>query len=137
MRSTPISAALIAAAAVMMICGCSGPGRPAGDPAPRTAVISHPVFFTLKEPGDAAELIRDCDTRLATIPAVATYACGTPHDTGRPSVLEDYDVGLFVGFDSPEDYAAYVAHEDHVWLVDKWRPRIKAIRVRDFIDETP
>lgn len=102
---------------------------------PRPAKINHFVAFKLQNPDDAAELIEDCDRYLATIPGVNSYFAGLHHDTGRDHVYRDYDVGFFVGFDTDEDYAAYVDHPNHVWVVEKWRPRWKWIRVYDVYDD--
>ena len=122
------------AALVCLAAGCTpnpgtGPARP--------ALINHPVFFQLVDASEAAELIADCDTWIAEIPGVASYYCGRPFDSERESVDTDYDVGLYVGFASAEDYMAYVEHPVHVRLVEKWRPRLRGILVRDVIDETP
>jgi hypothetical protein len=103
---------------------------------PRPALINHPVFFTLIDEADADELIADCNERLARIPGIVSYYCGRPLDTGRPTIDGNYTVGLFVGFDSLDDYAAYVDHPDHVWLVRKWLPRTQVLRVHDILDES-
>ncbi|MCR9218234.1 MAG: Dabb family protein [bacterium] len=103
---------------------------------PRPALINHPVFFTLKDPSQADELIADCNQRLARIPGIVSYYCGRHFETGRDTVSDDYTVGLFVGFDSAEHYEAYVTHHDHVWLVQKWRPRTEILRVHDILDES-
>ncbi len=65
-----------------------------------------------------------------------SYYCGRHFETGRATVNADYTVGLFVGFDSAEDYEAYVTHPDHVWIVQKWRPRTEILRVHDILDES-
>ena len=101
---------------------------------PRPAYINHVVLFKLQDPADAAELIDDCDTKLATIPGVASYFCGTHYDMGRANIDSDYDVGFYVGFDSRADYQAYVDHPDHVAVVQKWRPRWEWIRIYDVAD---
>ena len=105
--------------------------------APRPAVISHVVFVELADPADAPAVIADCDEMLASIPSVVSYAAGPPLDTGRSTVIEDYHVGLYIGFDTEEDYAHYVDHPNHVGLVEKWRPKITALRVYDYQDVTP
>ncbi|MFI4853820.1 MAG: Dabb family protein [Phycisphaerales bacterium JB065] len=112
--------------------GCASTGSPA-----RPAVINHPVFITLNDPAQADELIADCDNRLSRIPGIVSYYCGRPFDSGRTTVNGDYTVGLYVGFASAEDYAAYVTHPDHLWLLKKWGPRTAELRVHDIIDETP
>jgi len=118
--------------------GCAGPiqERPLAMP-PAPAHISHPVFIKLNDPARADELIHDCNVMLTQIPSVVSYAVGRHLDTGRDTVDGDYDVALYVGFDSLEGYAEYVDHPLHVELVRKWRPHWLWIRVHDFQDETP
>ena len=53
---------------------------------------------------------------------------------GRSTVLNDYDVGLYIGFDTEEDYAVYVEHPQHVGYVTKWRPRLAWLKVYDIED---
>jgi len=113
--------------------GCAATTRSAERP----ARINHVVFAKLKEPAHADELIADSDRMLRTIPTVRRYFCGTHLDTGRASVLSDYDVAAYMGFDTEEDYRAYVEHPAHVELVERWRPRLEWLRVYDVLDETP
>lgn len=131
MRSPLAFSALLAAGSILSGVGCAAqaPSRP--------AVYNHPVFFTLEDPSQADALIRDCDERIASIPGVVSYYCGKPHDIGRASVDLDFDVGLYVGFDSEADYRAYVEHPSHKALVEKWGPRAERIRVHDVVDATP
>ncbi|HRP62922.1 MAG TPA: Dabb family protein [Phycisphaerales bacterium] len=116
---------------------CSGCAATAssqtGAPA-RPAAINHFVAFKLVNPADADELIADCDAHLRTIPGVVSYFAGRHHETGRASVYREYDVGFFVGFNSDEDYAVYVDHPNHVYVVQKWRPRLEWLRVYDVWD---
>lgn len=123
----------ILAACVAVVGGCAASSHTVRRP----AMVVHPVYFRLADPADAAALIADCDARLGDLPMVSAYACGTPLDTGRAEVSADYDVALIVGFDSVEDYRAYLAHEDHQWLVREWGPRTTSIRIHDVFDPTP
>lgn len=114
------------------VSGCAsdggGPGRPAR--------ISHVVFFELEEAGDRDALIADCEAKLSAIPGVVSFAAGRHLDVGRASVLSDYDVGLYIGFETEADYAAYVTHPLHVELVEAWKDRTLGMRVFDVVDET-
>ncbi len=76
----------------------------------------------------------DCDRLLRPIQSVRSFAAGPHIETGRESVLSDYDVGLVIGFDTVDGYAEYVEHPLHVELVETWRSRIAAIRVYDIYD---
>ncbi len=103
----------------------------------RAAAINHVVLLKLNDPEQAPALIKDCDDLLAPIPGVVSYFCGSPIDTGRTTVTADYDVGLYVGFDSVEDYLVYVEHPDHKTLVANWRDRLASLSVRDIHDRDP
>lgn len=118
--------------------GCATSPRTKASAVPqRPARINHVVFFRLKNAADSDELIADCDHTLATIPGVISYFCGKHLDTGRTNVDANYDVGLYLGFATPEDYARYVDHPNHIAGVNKWKPRWEWIRIQDVIDDTP
>jgi len=111
--------------------GCQSSARP-----PRPSPINHVVFFSLTDPSESAALIADCDQRLAAIPGITSYFCGTPLDTGRATVDAQYDVGLYLGFASIDDYAAYVDHPEHTALVEEWGPEFQTLLIRDVLDES-
>ncbi len=96
-------------------------------------LINHVVFFDLKDPSNAEELVFDCG-RLLEIPGVTSGYFGRHIETGRESVLVNYDVGFFVAFGSVADYENYLAHPKHIALVEKWEPRWESIRVYDVQD---
>lgn len=102
----------------------------------RPAVINHVVFIKLADPGDRNQLIADSDRLLIEIPGVVSYYAGEHVDIGRPNVVSDYDVGLYVGFASVPDYEAYLAHPNHVQLVEDWKPRMQWLRVYDIRDDS-
>jgi hypothetical protein len=104
--------------------------------APRPALIGHIVFVDLIDPNDYDECLRDVDELLGTIPSVATFAAGRHIDTGRDIVLNDYDLAIYLGFESVEDLDAYIVHEQHVACVAKWQPRMNALRIYDMHDPT-
>ncbi len=116
---------------VILMQGCATSANP-----PRPARINHVVFFKLKNPNDATKLIHDCDTKLATIPGVVSYFAGPHMETGRASVDSDYDVGFYVGFMKETAYREYVEHPAHIEVVEKWKPRLEWLLVRDIVDET-
>ena len=109
-------------------CGAGGPARPAR--------ISHVVFIKLEDPAQRGALLADCDAMLPGIPGVSSYAAGRHLDVGRASVDGDYDVGLYIGFETEADYAGYVAHPDHVAFVERWKPELAWLRVHDILDDT-
>lgn len=104
-------------------------------PSPRpVAAISHVVFVDLADPADADALLADARAMLAPIPSVTAYSAGKHLDTGRPTVLGDYDVGMILGFDDAAGLNAYVIHPDHVAFVERWRPRLTGLRVYDIAE---
>ena len=92
------------------------------------------VFIKLEDSGDAEGLMDDCDRLLPDIPGVSGYWCGQHGDYGRTTVDDDYDVALYVGFTSGDGYATYVDHENHVELVERWKPKFEWIRVYDVVN---
>ena len=116
----------------MSLGGCAtAPERPS-----RPALIGHVVFVDLLDRGDYEEILEDSDEMLSTISGVVSYAAGAHIDTGRSTVLADYDLGLYIGFDSEDAYAEYVNHDQHIDFVSKWKPRLTGLRVYDIHDPT-
>ena len=102
-------------------------------------ILQHVVLIDLKDDASTAALVVDCDRLLPQIPAVATYWCGTPAtapEFNRLGVDSQYDVALCVGFKSAEDYRAYLIHEDHLELVENWKPHMSWIKIHDVQIET-
>ena len=125
----PRIAALVGCAVLAVSGGCqSGAKRP--------GVINHTVFFTLQDESQADALIADCDFRLASIPGVKSYYCGKHVDTGRSNIDTDYTVGFYVGFNTFEDYARYVKHDQHQAFLDKWQSQLADVEIRDVYDIT-
>ena len=117
---------------VCVLIGCAAtPAVP-----PRPALINHVVFFKLKSPATADELIADCDEHVALLPGIVSYYSGKHFDVGRETVDSDYDVALYLGFMSQDDYEDYLEHPTHIRMESKWRPRLQWMRVHDTIDRT-
>ncbi|MBL4808554.1 MAG: Dabb family protein, partial [Phycisphaerales bacterium] len=38
------------------------------------------------------------------------------------------------GFNSEQDLRTYVAHSQHIRFVNKWKPKLKSLKVYDMID---
>ncbi|MDZ4754813.1 MAG: Dabb family protein [Phycisphaerae bacterium] len=101
---------------------------PAGTP---PSTIRHIVLIDLKDPADAAEVIRAMDAQLAGIPGIVHYWRGAPFPSGRAEVTSDYDVGLIVDFRDAAAYDVYTHHPRHVELVTTWKPRIDRLTIFD------
>lgn len=123
---------VILAISVLLAASCT-----ASPKAPRPSRINHIVFIVLNDADQSQALIDDCDRLLPGIPGVVAYHCGQHGDFGRQNIDSHYDVGLAIGFDTPSAYEAYVAHDDHVALIEAWANRIQAIRIHDVVDDSP
>ena len=106
-------------------------------PPPRPALINHLAFFKLIDAENSRSLIEDCEAMAASIPGIVSFYAGVHLETGRETIDSDFDVGFYVGFDSEQAYADYVAHDAHVALVAAWRPQLQWLRVHDVIDHSP
>ena len=98
-----------AIAALAALSGCESTPRPADRP----ALITHIVLVDLKNASERADMLADADEKLATIPGVVSYAAGSHFDTGRATVLDDYDAAIVLGFDDRDALERYVDHPDH------------------------
>lgn len=131
--------ALVMFCVIVCMSGCWGYRAPGGKaiipPAPRPALIGHIVFVTLNDPAHTDALRYDADYMLGNIPSVSTYASGAHIETGRDTVLDDYDLVIYLGFESREALADYVDHSQHVEFLNKWKPEIEDLRVYDMRDE--
>ena len=114
-----------------LLIGCDTMPRPS-----RPALINHVVFFKLKSPSTADELIADCDKHLTTVPGVASYYSGKHFDVRGANAESDYDVAVYWGFMSQQDYEDYLEHPTHIRLQGKWQPRMQWRRAYDTIDRT-
>lgn len=103
----------------------------------RPAPVVHLVYFQLHDPGQVDGLLADCDRLLQDIPGVISYAAGQHLPTGRPAVVDDFDLAMFIGFQDLAAYMAYVDHPRHVELVSLWKSRFAKVVVRDFLDPSP
>lgn len=122
---------LLGALLALLTGGCQG-SQP-----PRPSLISHVVLIRLHDPADAPAALSDCNTLLTDIESIETFACGRPMENEREMTSSDYDVGLVIGFASPEDYDAYLLDPVHLQLLEKWKPRVAQMRIFDIVDPTP
>lgn len=108
--------------------GCST--MPSG-PEAGTSNLNHVVLISLENKSDAEACAADCRSMLGTIESVDTLWVGTPVDTGRERVDDDYQVGLCVGFENREDLQTYLDDPSHIELVESWGPRATRFRIFD------
>jgi hypothetical protein len=128
--------AVLLVLSLLTVAGCAGVHNCPSARSLRPARISHIVFIKLKDPADAPALIADSDKTLPRIRGVTGYACGQHLDMARANVIHDYDVGLFVGFETNDQYASYVQDPAHVAFVNTWAPKAEWLHIYDFADDT-
>jgi hypothetical protein len=114
-------------------CGGKGPAprRDAKAPLTKDITIRHLVYFTLENQKEMEELLLDNLEAMAVIPSVADYWCGPAYNTDRPTVVNDFDLVLFVGFKNEKAYRDYLEHPVHLELADKWKPRLTGMATHD------
>jgi len=122
------AALTLLAAGLVWTLGC------AARQADRAAPLNHIVLFQLTDPADAEALIADSRTELGQIPGVRSLFAGTPFETGRAGVDSSYDACLCIGFESADDYAAYLEHPNHTGLVARWKSRFARTTIYDVRD---
>lgn len=116
------------------LAGCAGGPQSAQPRQAPTPPITHVVLIQLKDPTRTQELILDCNRTLPAITSVLTYSCGTPMVSNRPNVVDDYSVGIYVGFQDEDGYRVYADDPGHLALVEKWRTAWKSIKIYDILD---
>lgn len=125
-------------AACALAAGCHSDRTTRADDRPTTlappARINHVVLFDLREGTDEDTFLADCRDRLSRIPGVTSVFCGRHFDTGRDKVVDTYDIGLYVGLESADAYAAYLTHPDHLGLVNRWKSSFNSYWVYDIED---
>ncbi len=131
MRLSILCPALIVSAAVSAGCLHTRDFLEPTSPAP----ISHIVLVRMQDPSKVDQLIAESVRDLGAIPAVTTLAVGRHLETGRENIIRDYDVALYVGFRDTNGYTAYVDDPRHVAFVERWKPYISSLDVRDFTDD--
>ena len=97
-------------------------------------MLSHMVYFTLKEPSDTAveQLVAACHTYLKDHPGIVFFAAGTRvEDLQRPVNDQEFHVGLHVVFDSRAAHDAYQVHELHQRFIAENQADWEQVRVFD------
>lgn len=115
--------------------GCSSAGKSSDNPNRGTGSVNHLVLFELRDQAKTEELIADCDRLVAAIPNLRSYFRGRHLETGRAVVRDDYHVAFMISFSSQEELWRYEQHPLHRELADKWKPRLKSMRVYDIFDD--
>jgi len=98
------------------------------------ALLSHAVYFTLKErtPAAAAKLVAACREHLTNHPGTVSFAVGTmAKEYDRQVNDRDYDVALTIVFESHAAHDAYQTAERHDAFVAENATTWAKVRVFD------
>lgn len=97
-------------------------------------VLSHQVYFTLKDPSESAckELIASCRKYLPHHDGVAFFAAGThTPDLNRPVNDSAFHVTINVVFETREAHDIYQTSENHLAFIAENKDGWKQVRVFD------
>ena len=100
--------------------------------------VVHVVLVWLKEPGNATHRARvvEATRSFSTIPGVEEIRVGEPVPSGRPTVDDSFDIGLYMIFASKKALDAYLVHPEHQAAQREiLRPLVRRVIVYDFWDE--
>lgn len=96
-----------------------------------TGKLRHLVIFCLKHDKGSAEekkFLKDIENILTSIPVVKNF-----ETIQQVSTKNDYDFGIYMEFDSDQDYKTYDKHPIHLDFVEnRWRNEVKRHLVIDF-----
>jgi hypothetical protein len=117
----------------------AGSVRPAADAPASGTLLSHDVYFTLKDDSATAKkkLVDACKKDLSGHPGTVFFAAGTrAEDLSREVNDRDFDVALHIVF---KDKAAHDKYQDaprHKSFIEENRDNWKKVRVFDSMVET-
>ena len=129
-----VTASTLLTAAVLTLAFGHTPGTQAGDK--KGALISHDVYFSLKDNSPAAQkkLVAACKKYLSKHAGEVFFATGTrAKEFDRPVNDQDFDVALHIVF---RDKAAHDQYQDaprHKQFIDENKDNWKKVRVFDSV----
>ena len=97
-------------------------------------MLSHMVYFTLKDSSDAAcqKLVDACNKYLKPHGGVEFFAAGTRGDEFQRDVNDrDFHVALHVVFDGKESHDVYQVSEAHLAFIDEGKGNWENVRIFD------
>ncbi len=97
-------------------------------------MLAHSCYFSLHDNSPAAvkKLVDDCKKYLPNHEGVLHFAVGTLNpDLDRPVNDRDFDVALFMIFDSRESHDAYQVAPKHQDFIHQNKPNWHIVRVFD------
>lgn len=103
-------------------------------PAGTTKLLSHMVYFTLKDRSEEsiAGMVAACKKYLCGHPGIIFFSAGTlTPDLARPVNDREFDVALNVVFDSRESHDVYQQAPRHLQFIEENKPNWAKVRVFD------
>lgn len=97
-------------------------------------LLSHIVFFTLKDPTSAniEKLCQECREYLTDHPGTAFFAAGTLNpELDREVNDRDFHVALHVIFETKEDHDRYQVADRHLTFIERNKDSWANVRVFD------
>ena len=97
-------------------------------------MLSHMVYFTLKDSSEAAktQLVDACLKYLKPHDGIQFFAAGTlAAEFDRPVNDRDFHVALHVVFDTKESHDVYQVSENHLAFIEQGKPNWETVRVFD------
>jgi hypothetical protein len=103
-------------------------------------MLVHGVYFTLKDKSEAAkkEFIGLCEQYLTRHEGTAHFAVGARGEEFNREVNDqDFDIGLYVVFESKAAHDKYQDHPRHLEFIAKGREKWESVRVFDSYASAP
>jgi len=110
------------------------PGHPACAAEPEQRMLSHDVYFTLKDNSSKAknELVLGCKKFLSKHPGTVWFAAGTRVEEHQREVNDrQFDVALHIVFKDKASHDKYEGAAEHHKFIDQFKANWKAVRVFD------
>jgi uncharacterized protein (DUF302 family) len=104
------------------------------DPNPNQRMLSHDVYFMLKDKSDGAKekLVAGCEKYLANHPGTVWFAAGVLVDEHQRDVNDrDYDVALHIVFKDEVSHDKYQDAPQHHRFIDEYKENWETVRVFD------
>jgi hypothetical protein len=133
---------LLAAFLVLMALGlilAAAAGRSADEGAPAGTLLSHDVFFALKDNSPEAQkkLVAACKKYFTGHPGAVSFSAGVREpDLQREVNDRDFDVALHIVFKDRAAHDRYQDSERHKTFIAENRDNWKKVRVFDSVVET-
>ena len=99
------------------------------------AKVHHVVLLNVKEdvsPEQVDQMITVAKALLSQIPGVLEVSAGKKAREDRPVHVKDYDVGLYVKWESLEAGKVYGPHILHQSFIKLYKPLLTGLKVIDF-----